>query len=80
MNRFIKFNDDPVLGDILVFRGSNIPVAVLIDYMENDKSIGQFIQDFPEISKNHCFALFSLLRILLDNIGEKERLHFSGYE
>ncbi len=58
MNHFIKFNDDLVLGDILVFRGSNIPVAVLIDYIENDQSIGQFIQDFPEVGKDHCFALF----------------------
>jgi uncharacterized protein (DUF433 family) len=55
MQQVISY-DPAVLGGTPVFIGTRVPVRNLIDYIEQGKTINEFIEDFPSVSKEQITA------------------------
>jgi uncharacterized protein (DUF433 family) len=40
-----------VLGGVVVFHGTRVPVQTLLDYLEDGFSIDQFVEFFPSVRR-----------------------------
>lgn len=43
-----------------VFTGTRVPVQTLIDYLEADDFLNDFLEDFPSVSREHAIAVLEL--------------------
>jgi uncharacterized protein (DUF433 family) len=48
-----------------VFAGTRVPVQTLIDYLEADDSLNDFLEDFPSVSREHAIAVLDLAKTAL---------------
>ncbi len=54
-------NIDPeLMGGTPVFRGTRVPVQSLIDHLQSNISIEEFLDDFPTVSKEQAVALLDI--------------------
>ncbi|MEZ5966934.1 MAG: DUF433 domain-containing protein [Planctomycetota bacterium] len=51
-----------VLSGTAVFRGTRVPVQTLLDYLEADQRIDDFLADFPTVSRDQAIAVLELAR------------------
>ena len=54
------------LSGAAVFAGTRVPVQTLIDYVEDGESLATFLDDFPDVSREHAVAILELARAALD--------------
>jgi uncharacterized protein (DUF433 family) len=55
-----------ILGGTPVFLGTRVPVQTLIDYLEEGRSLDEFLEDFPTVSRQQTTeALEDLKKALL---------------
>ena len=55
-------NIDPeLMGGTPVFRGTRVPVRHLLDHIENNATIDEFISGFPSVTKAQAIALLELM-------------------
>jgi uncharacterized protein (DUF433 family) len=54
-----------VLGGLLVFPGTRVPAAALLDYLAAGESLGAFLDDFPSVRREQAIALLELARALM---------------
>ena len=55
-----------ILGGTPVFMGTRVPVQALIDYFEEGKSLDEFLEDFPTVTREQSTeALEDLKKALL---------------
>ena len=54
-----------ILGGTLVFAGTRVPVQSLIDYFEEGKNIGDFLNDFPTVRKTQAVIVLEKLKAML---------------
>ena len=55
-------NIDPeLMGGTPVFRGTRVPVRHLLDHIENNATIDEFISGFPSVTKEQVIALLELM-------------------
>jgi len=51
------FHSDPsILGGTPVFVGTRVPLRNLIDYLERDHSLDEFLDDFPSVTRDQAVA------------------------
>jgi uncharacterized protein (DUF433 family) len=50
------------LGGTAVFAGTRVPVQALFDYLEAGDPLDEFLEDFPNVSKEHAVAVLALAR------------------
>jgi len=50
------------LGGTPVFAGTRTPVQSLIDYLEGGDSLGDFLEQFPAVSREHAIAVLELAK------------------
>ena len=43
--------DPEIMGGMPCFRGTRVPFKNLIDYLEGGETIGQFLEDFPTVTR-----------------------------
>lgn len=48
-----------------VFAGTRVPVQTLIEYLEADDSLNDFLEDFPSVSRQHAIAVLELAKSAL---------------
>jgi uncharacterized protein (DUF433 family) len=48
-----------------VFAGTRVPVQTLIEYLEADDSLNDFLEDFPSVSREHAIAVLELAKSAL---------------
>lgn len=53
------------LGGTPVFAGTRVPVQTLIDYLEAGDSIGEFLRDFPSVTREHAIAVLEVAKSAL---------------
>ena len=54
-------NIDPkVMSGTPVFRGTRVPVQSLIDHIEGNIPIEEFLDDFPSVSRDKAVALLEV--------------------
>ena len=54
-----------VLGGVPVFRGTRVPVATLLDYLEAGDRISDFLDDFPTVKREQAEAALELAKDLI---------------
>ena len=45
-----------------VFTGTRVPVQALFDYIEAGDPLDEFLDDFPDVSREHAIAVLDLAR------------------
>jgi uncharacterized protein (DUF433 family) len=45
-------SDPEILGGTPVFVGTRVPVQALIDYIEAGRSLNEFLDDFPSVTRD----------------------------
>jgi len=53
---------DDVMSGAVVFAGTRVPVQTLMDYLEEGASLGDFLEDFPTVSREHAIAVLELAK------------------
>lgn len=54
-------SDPEILGGKLVFVGTRVPLRNLIDYLEGNHSIEEFLEDFPSVTREQVLAVLEAL-------------------
>ncbi len=49
-------SDPEILGGTPVFVGTRVPVQALIDYIEAGRSLNEFLEDFPTVTREVAVA------------------------
>ena len=64
-----------ILGGTPVFKGTRVPVKTLIDYLQGGDRLGDFLNDFPSVSKEHALQVLDLAKdALLSDLDETQAL------
>lgn len=53
----IVHSDPEILGGTPVFMGTRVPLRNLIDYLERDYSLDEFLDAFPSVSREQAIAV-----------------------
>ncbi|MEX0875321.1 MAG: DUF433 domain-containing protein [Actinomycetota bacterium] len=59
-------SDPEILGGKPVFAGTRVPLRNLIDYLEADHSIDEFLAQFPSVSRDQVIAVLEELEAAAD--------------
>jgi uncharacterized protein (DUF433 family) len=66
----IIVKDRDILGGTPVFRGTRVPFQALLDYLECGQTLGEFLDDFPTVTKDAAVEALELAKSLL--VGQLE--------
>ncbi len=50
-------SEPEILGGTPVFIGTRVPVKALFDYLENNYTLGEFLECFPSVTREAAIAL-----------------------
>ena len=50
------------LGGTPVFAGTRVPVQTLFDFIEDGAPLSEFLESFPNVSREHAVAVLELAR------------------
>lgn len=50
------------MGGAPVFAGTRVPVQTLFDFIEDGASLDEFLQNFPNVTREHVLAVLELAR------------------
>ena len=53
---------EEVMSGAVVFAGTRVPIATLLDYLEEGDTLDHFLEDFPTVSRPHAIAVLELAR------------------
>jgi uncharacterized protein (DUF433 family) len=45
-----------------IFTGTRVPVQALFDYMEGGDPLDEFLDDFPDVTREHAIAVLEFAR------------------
>ena len=54
-------SDPDILGGKPVFVGTRVPLRNLIDYLEGNYSLEEFLEDFPSVTREQAVAVLEAL-------------------
>jgi uncharacterized protein (DUF433 family) len=57
--------DPDILGGTPVFVGTRVPIRTLFDYLEGGDSLGEFLEDFPSVTRDQAVAALHLAKQIL---------------
>lgn len=58
-------SDPEILGGTPVFVGTRVPVQTLLDYLERDRDLSEFLEDFPTVTREQAVAALKEAKLLL---------------
>jgi uncharacterized protein (DUF433 family) len=62
--------DAEVLGGTPVFPGTRVPFQALLDYPEGGQTLGQFLDDFPSVTRDAAVrALEHAKTLIISELG-----------
>jgi uncharacterized protein (DUF433 family) len=61
----IIVSNPAILSGEPVFRGTRVPFKALTDYLEHERSLSEFLEDFPSVSRAEAIAALEEARISL---------------
>jgi uncharacterized protein (DUF433 family) len=56
MKQPIVSRSPDVMGGVVVFAGTRVPVQTLLDYLQAGESIDDFLQGFPSVTRGQVIA------------------------
>ncbi len=57
--------DPEILGGTPVFRGTRVPFQALLDYLEGGQTLGEFLDDFPTVTREAAITALEAAKSLL---------------
>lgn len=63
----VVVSDPEILGGTPVFAGTRVPVQTLIDYLEADHRLDDFLDDFPTVTRMQAIAALDIARQSLES-------------
>jgi uncharacterized protein (DUF433 family) len=60
-SEFIEANPERMSG-APCFKGTRVPVTHLFDYLEAGDSLGDFLNDFPTVTRTQVLGVLELMR------------------
>jgi uncharacterized protein (DUF433 family) len=58
-------SDPEILGGTPVFTGTRVPVRALLDYLEHDRSLAEFLDDFPTVDRSLALGVLEHVKQLV---------------
>lgn len=58
----IIVKDPEILGGTPIFRGTRVPFQNLLDYLEGGETLGEFLDDFPSVTREAAIAALEQLK------------------
>ena len=55
--------DQDIMGGSPVFKGTRVPVDILLDYLEAGDNIALFLENYPTVKKEQIIDVLDSLRI-----------------
>ena len=55
-------SDPDILGGARVFVGTRVPVTAILDYLEHDRSLAEFLDDFPTVDRALALGVLEYLK------------------
>ena len=52
----VIMRDLEILGGVPVFRGTRVPFKNLLDYLEGGHTLGEFLEEFPSVTREAAIA------------------------
>jgi uncharacterized protein (DUF433 family) len=65
MNNPVITRDAEVLGGVPVFAGTRVPFDALMDYIEGGKTLDEFLDDFPTVTRKAAVAALEQAKALV---------------
>ena len=65
MSSPVIIRNPAILSGEPVFRGTRVPFRSLTDYLEHGRSLSEFLDDFPSVTKEEAIAALEEARISL---------------
>lgn len=62
MDNHVVNRDPEILGGTPVFRGTRVPITILFDWLEGGESLGEFLDNYPTVSKAQAIELLELAK------------------
>jgi uncharacterized protein (DUF433 family) len=63
-------SEKEILSGEPVFRGTRVPVSALLDNLENDVSLDEFIENFPTVKREQAVQVLELFKKSLVQLKE----------
>ena len=57
--------NDNILGGEPVFRNTRVPFQALLDYLEHGKTLDDFLDDFPTVTRSEAIAALEEAKALV---------------
>lgn len=71
MKRKLITQSKDILGGTPVFAGTRVPIKALLDYLKAGRTLTEFLDDFPSVTKSQAVGLIELFKAKLDNFYER---------
>ena len=65
MNTFIINIDPEIMSGAPVFRGTRVTIQTLFDHLENGKTLDDFLEGFPSVTKENALAVLELAKFII---------------
>jgi len=65
MSGNVLVRDENILGGVPVFRGTRVPFQALLDYLESGQTLGDFLNDFPTVTRETAIAALEEAKALV---------------
>ena len=60
--------DPEILGGTPCFRGTRVPIDSLIDYLEADDTLDEFLENFASVTREAAIAALEEAKMLLTRV------------
>ena len=54
--------DPEIMSGTPVFKGTRVPIKILIDYLEEGQTLDEFLESFPSVDREQAKALLELAK------------------
>jgi uncharacterized protein (DUF433 family) len=65
MSSCVIIRNPGILSGEPVFRGTRVPFKCLTDYLEHERSLTEFLEDFPGVTRENAITALEEARITL---------------
>ena len=65
MSNTVITKDPEILGGTPVFAGTRVPFDALLDYIEGGKTLDEFLDDFPTVTRDAAIAALEQAKALV---------------
>ena len=65
MKTNVIISNPEVLSGEPVFRGTRVPFKALTDYLAHERSLSEFLKDFPSVTRSEAIAALEEARTVL---------------